>query len=122
MAAASPASTQRATRAGGGPVAPSAFAGSDAVWRRVSVIRRCTASADTPGSDARVGIGGIDWHELLTTDPDAAWAFYSKVFKWEANGEMEMGEGGKYRMFKKAGGDHSLGGIMKAPPGMPGSG
>ncbi|MCB9735244.1 MAG: VOC family protein [Deltaproteobacteria bacterium] len=76
---------------------------------------------DTPGSDARVGIGGIDWHELLTTDPDAAWAFYSKVFKWEANGEMEMGEGGKYRMFKKAGGDHSLGGIMKAPPGMPGS-
>lgn len=79
------------------------------------------ATDDTPGSDSRLGLGGIDWHELLTTDLDAAWAFYSKVFKWEPNGEVDMGQGGAYRMFKKAGGSHSLGGFMKAPEGMPGS-
>ena len=38
----------------------------------------------------------VRWNELSTTDPDAAIAFYTRQFGWSQEGEMDMGEMGKY--------------------------
>jgi predicted enzyme related to lactoylglutathione lyase len=64
------------------------------------------------------------WDELVTIDPAAAGAFYSKVFGW-APRTMDMGGGEMYTLFDRPGvknvkGDpQSAGGMMKAPAGMP---
>ncbi|MCB1391385.1 MAG: VOC family protein [Rhodobacteraceae bacterium] len=58
------------------------------------------------------------WHELMTSDPEAALAFYGKHFGWEASTAMPMGEMGTYQLFKGAKGD--MGGMMGLmQPGMP---
>ena len=59
--------------------------------------------------------GDFSWTELMTTDVDAAKAFYQSVFGWEAE-EMPM-QGGTYLVLKVAG--KGIGGIMKLPPNMP---
>lgn len=41
-----------------------------------------------------MGLGEFSWHELATTDYEAAFAFYSEVFGWKKNDDMDMGEGG----------------------------
>jgi predicted enzyme related to lactoylglutathione lyase len=64
--------------------------------------------------------GAFSWTELLTSDPQAASAFYGKLFGWKFD-EMNMGgDGGPYRVAKV--GDTAIGGIMKTPApavGMP---
>jgi uncharacterized protein len=57
--------------------------------------------------------GDFIWYELLTTDPDAATAFYGSVIGWEANraGQTEM----DYRQFSIGG--TFVGGMMALPPG-----
>lgn len=44
------------------------------------------------------GFGG--WHELHTSDGDAAMAFYAKHFGWTPDGAHDMGAMGPYRLFK----------------------
>ena len=55
------------------------------------------------------------WCELMTTDPTAAQAFYSRLFGWE------MAEGPiadmMYTVLKI--GDREVGGLMGMPPDMP---
>src|SRR5436190_9351627 len=46
-------------------------------------------------------VGDASWHELMTTDPDAALKFYQEVFHWQLDSTMDMGEMGKYLMFKR---------------------
>lgn len=64
------------------------------------------------------------WDELVSTDPKAAGAFYSKVFGWSPR-TMDMGGGETYTLFDRPGvknfkGDQqSAGGMMKSPPGVP---
>jgi predicted enzyme related to lactoylglutathione lyase len=64
------------------------------------------------------------WDELVTTNPDAAVAFYTKVFGWQGK-PMDMGPGGTYTLLQRPGvktakGDQmSAGGVMKAPAGVP---
>jgi predicted enzyme related to lactoylglutathione lyase len=61
--------------------------------------------------------GEYSWHELTTTDPKAAFAFYSKVFGWDNAGEHQMGPDAVYYMFGRNGAP--LGGLWKsndAPP------
>lgn len=55
------------------------------------------------------------WYELLTTDPDAAAAFYGDVVGWTTRdaGQADM----DYRLFSIAGTD--AGGLMKQGEGMP---
>jgi predicted enzyme related to lactoylglutathione lyase len=60
------------------------------------------------------------WHELMTSDPEAALAFYSKQFGWKAGDAMQMGPGATYQLFKHAKAD--IGGMMKQMPDMPGPG
>lgn len=60
--------------------------------------------------------GAFSWSELMTPDPEAATAFYGRLFGWTSE-VMEMGEAGSYRVVK-AGGE-SVGGVMSPPPGSP---
>ena len=58
-------------------------------------------------------VGDCSWHELYTTDLDAALKFYSDVFGWRAFDAVDMGEMGTYQMFGRL---FPLGGMMKKPP------
>ena len=60
-------------------------------------------------------IGDVSWHELYTTDGDAAMTFYTALFGWKPTEAMDMGEMGKYQMFGRA---FPLGGMMNKPPNM----
>jgi len=64
--------------------------------------------------------GTIGWHELHTTDMDAGFDFYNKLFGWTKVGDMDMGPMGTYRIFdqgeQKEMGD---GGMMTKVPEIP---
>lgn len=63
-------------------------------------------------------VGAFSWSELMTSDPDAATKFYSKLFGWGTR-EMPM-PNGTYTTFQV--GETSIGGMMKIPAdaaGMP---
>lgn len=66
------------------------------------------------------GFGEITWHELATTDLEAAWKFYSTLLGWQITQDMDMGGGMMYRMFTVAGQSKTIGGIFKKPAEMPG--
>jgi len=59
-------------------------------------------------------VGDASWHELMTTDAEAAMKFYSEVFGWQPSDVMDMGEMGKYHMFNRPVG--MIGGMMNKPP------
>ena len=59
----------------------------------------------------------VRWNELSTTDPDGAVAFYARHFGWVQEGDMDMGEYGKYRFIQKDG--VMIGAIMPKMPDMP---
>lgn len=62
--------------------------------------------------------GAFSWSELMTSDPAAAKAFYSKLFGWGTK-DMQMSSGA-YTTCQV--GDNSVAGIMKTPTeaaGMP---
>mgnify|MGYP003108907954 FL=1 len=60
--------------------------------------------------------GHCAWNELLTTDPEAAKAFYFKQFGWTKDGELEMGPMGKYEFIRHNG---VIGAVMNKPAQMP---
>lgn len=60
--------------------------------------------------------GHGNWHELTTSDPKAALAFYGAQFGWTAGTAMDMGAMGTYRIFAHRGAD--IGGMMALPPGL----
>ncbi len=59
--------------------------------------------------------GHGSWHDLHTTDPEAAFAFYAGQFGWAKGEAMDMGPMGTYQIFKA--GDAQLGGMLKAREG-----
>ena len=62
-------------------------------------------------------LGHCSWHELATTDADAAVAFYGALFGWTNPESMSMGEMGDYRFVDHAG--TRIGGMMTVGGGMP---
>lgn len=71
------------------------------------------------GHDAAGAAGRFSWHELATTDHEAAFDFYRQVFGWTVHDDMDMGEHGIYRIY----GPESappLGGMFTKPSAMPG--
>lgn len=62
-------------------------------------------------------LGDFSWHELLTTNLQTAWDFYSKLFGWHKMEALEMPTGGTYQIYGTGG--HQLGGMF-APGGLPG--
>lgn len=73
-----------------------------------------------PSPDRPPQVQEFSWHELATTDPDAAWEFYSDLFDWQKGEGMDMGEMGIYQMYHAKGSEIPLGGIFKRPAEMPG--
>jgi predicted enzyme related to lactoylglutathione lyase len=61
--------------------------------------------------------GEICWNELMTSDSQAAFQFYSQLFGWKILTEMDMGPMGTYRVFGI--GDTRIGGMMTIPKGTP---
>jgi predicted enzyme related to lactoylglutathione lyase len=59
----------------------------------------------------------FSWHELATTDNEAAFAFYSNLFGWDAITRMDMGPLGVYLVFGQNG--VQKGGIYNKPPDHP---
>lgn len=73
-------------------------------------------SATEQPPDGPRQIGDVSWHELMTTDAEAALQFYSQMFGWQQSTAMDMGPMGKYHVFK--GSSYDLGGMMNKPPEM----
>ena len=56
--------------------------------------------------------GEMGWHELNTTDYEAAWTFYEGLLGWKATDSMDMGDDmGTYFMFQRDGAEGSMGGM-----------
>jgi len=76
-------------------------------------------AAFQPTGDGQLGAGVFVWDELVTSDVDAARAFYGDVFGWTAS-DSEMGEGFTYTIFKRSGDEDVAGamplGEIPAPP------
>ena len=72
------------------------------------------SSEQRPEGNPEVGDGS--WHELMTTDWQAAMKFYEQVFGWQPSEAMDMGEMGKYQMFNRPHG--MIGGMMNKPKEM----
>ncbi len=70
--------------------------------------------------EAIVPIGTFSWHELATSDHEAAFAFYSSLFGWDAIERMDMGALGTYLIFGwngvRRGGIYNKPAEMPAPP------
>lgn len=84
-----------------------------------SPFRPAPTSAPMPEMTPRAP-GTISWHELMSSDADAGFAFYAALFGWVQAGEMDMGPMGTYRMFGLSA-DQPLGGMMNKPSDMPAS-
>lgn len=63
-------------------------------------------------------LGAFSWHELATSDNEAAFAFYSGLFGWDAMQRMDMGALGVYLIFGENG--VQRGGIYIKPAENPG--
>lgn len=77
----------------------------------------------TPGEGpdrpfGRPQIGDFSWHELLTTDREGAFKFYSALFGWVEISSFDMGPGGKYVEYGLDK-DAPLGGMFNKTPDMP---
>lgn len=65
--------------------------------------------------------GEFSWHELGTTDYQGAFDFYSTLFGWTVDDDMDMGEYGIYRIYgSQEDLGFPLGGMFNKPPDMPG--
>jgi len=76
------------------------------------------AAGDAPGHDNRKGPGEVSWHELATTDHEAALGFYGKLFGWTKGEAMSMGPAGVYQLFGR--GEQILGGMFNKTEDFPG--
>jgi predicted enzyme related to lactoylglutathione lyase len=63
-------------------------------------------------------LASFSWHELATTDHEAAFAFYSPLFGWDAIMRMDMGPVGTYLIFGQD--NVQKGGIYIKPADSPG--
>lgn len=52
-------------------------------------------------SDRQPETGEVSWHELYTTDAEAALKFYGELFGWQPTEALDMGPMGKYHMFAR---------------------
>jgi predicted enzyme related to lactoylglutathione lyase len=77
------------------------------------------STSDMPTPEGPPQTGEFSWHELATTNYEAAWDFYEKLFGWEKTTSMNMGgELGMYQMYGRKGSE--LGGMFNKPKEIPG--
>jgi predicted enzyme related to lactoylglutathione lyase len=105
------------------PRATCAVRGSTTTGNCLSVGAPSTPS--TPGGKAAAGRtkaskpsrrkpGHGGWNELNTTDWEAAFLLYSRLFGWEKSTPMDMGPMGVYQLFS-AGGAEAIGAMFNSP-------
>lgn len=82
-----------------------------------AVIAVFTPSSEMKSHDITKG-GEFSWHELYTSDHEAAFKFYNQIAGWERLGEFDMGPMGKYLLWGR--GNKQLGGMMTKPKDMKG--
>jgi hypothetical protein len=70
-----------------------------------------------PPPSGTPSVGRFSWHELATTDPSAAFAFYGALFAWRKATEYDLGPAGTYQLFDLGG--PPLGGIYAKPSHVP---
>jgi hypothetical protein len=75
------------------------------------------APGSNPGDEQEFQVGQVSWHELLTTDSDAAQRFYFELFGWSITDTFDMGPMGVYAMYGRNG--RTYGGIFNKPADMP---
>ncbi|RUM95309.1 VOC family protein [Pseudaminobacter arsenicus] len=68
------------------------------------------AKAEEGGAFNQNKAGHGNWNELMSTDPQAGFAFYSGLFGWTKGEAMDMGDMGTYQLFRHKGVD--IGGMM----------
>jgi predicted enzyme related to lactoylglutathione lyase len=76
-----------------------------------------TPAGNAPGHEGAPTVGEFSWHELATTDYDAAFRFYEALFGWEKQNDHDMGPLGVYRLFARNG--LEIGGMFNKTPDMP---
>jgi predicted enzyme related to lactoylglutathione lyase len=76
-----------------------------------------TTDREFPGHDGPAKKGEFSWHELMTTDHEAAFDFYHDLFGWEKTDAMDMGEMGVYQMYGRNG--MPIGGMFNKTADMP---
>ena len=59
----------------------------------------------------------VRWNELWSSDPERSIDFYKSRFGWAQEGDMDMGEMGKYRFVQHDG--VGIGAVMRTMPDMP---
>jgi uncharacterized protein len=69
------------------------------------------SNQDMPDPDFNPQLGEASWHELTTSNHVAAFDFYSKLFGWEKQSEMDMGGGEMYLMYGRSTDSPMLGGM-----------
>jgi predicted enzyme related to lactoylglutathione lyase len=57
------------------------------------------SSRQSGGWDGKNVVGRFSWHELMTTDYQKAFDFYSSLFGWNRTSAMDMGGGNMYQMY-----------------------
>jgi predicted enzyme related to lactoylglutathione lyase len=80
-----------------------------------AVVSLFKPGADMPSHDVAKQ-GEFSWHELYTTDYQAAFDFYHRIVGWEKLGSFDMGAMGEYLLWGREG--KQLGGMMNTPAGM----
>lgn len=76
-------------------------------------------SAENYGKITPPKPGEHSWHELMSSDHDAAFDFYSALFGWEKIRELDMGDMGTYLIYGLNG--KEFGGMMRVMDGGPGA-
>jgi predicted enzyme related to lactoylglutathione lyase len=74
------------------------------------------SSRQSGGWDGKNVVGRFSWHELMTTDYQKAFDFYSSLFGWNRTSAMDMGGGNMYQMYGQ--GEAAYGGMFNKMPGM----
>ena len=72
--------------------------------------------SDAPPQLEPAEVGAVGWRELVTSDWQAAWEFYSRHYGWTKGEAVEMGPMGTYQTFL-LGEDGFGGGMMNLPAG-----
>jgi len=83
----------------------------------VFALFKGTPGAMPPPPAAPGKAGYFGWRELVATDWEAAFGFYSGLFGWTKAETHDMGPMGVYQVF--AAGGEAIGGMMTRPAGVP---
>ncbi len=114
------ATTRQAVSLGGEVLVPPMDIPTVGRWSLIADPQGATLAAFCP-VDAEVthdpDVGDFSWHELATTDPEAAWRYYEALFGWKRGMSLDMGPLGPYHLFMAD--EHQGGGVFRLPSEAP---